>query len=298
MAAVVHTLLFSILVSSSFFSIVYSETPPPTPSSINKWCDKTPYPETCKQFMCHGPVPKQFEDFRKMAIRVALEKAVDAQGITRNLGPKCSNERERAAWADCITLYEDTILQLNNTLDLKCTHFDAQTWISTALTNLETCRDGFVELGVSDFYTPLIARNVSQLICNTLALGNGSNEKATYNDGFPSWVSPRDRKLLQSGVPAANLVVAQDGSGNYGTVQAAIDAAASKRSGSGRFVIHVKQGVYKENVQIGKKVLNIMLVGDGIGITVITGSLSVVGGSTTFNSATVGKPSIFCCSHN
>ncbi|KAG6677491.1 hypothetical protein I3842_14G029900 [Carya illinoinensis] len=102
----------------------------------------------------------------------------------------------------------------------------------------------------------------------------------------PDWVKGGDRKLLQSSSPAsqANIVVATDGSGDYTTIKDAI-SAASKRSGSGRYVIYVKQGTYKENVEI--KLKNIMLVGDGIGKTIVTGSKSVGGGSTTFKSATV-----------
>jgi pectinesterase len=62
---------------------------------------------------------------------------------------------------------------------------------------------------------------------------------------------------------------------------------AIPKNNKGRYVIHVKAGVYNEQVEIKAK--NIMLVGDGIGKTVITGSKSVGGGTTTFRSATVGK---------
>ena len=56
----------------------------------------------------------------------------------------------------------------------------------------------------------------------------------------------------------------------------------------------MKSGVYKENIEIGNKMKNIMLVGDGLKNTIITGSRSVGGGSTTFNSATVGEDLISC----
>ncbi|THF94563.1 pectinesterase 2-like [Camellia sinensis] len=275
----------------SFSSLFCSALSSLSSDDINQWCDKTPYPEPCKHFMSNGShnfAPKEKSEFRKMAMQIAMERALKAETHTKWLGSKCRNEREKTAWSDCLKLYESTILQLNHTLDpnTKCSDFDAQTWLSTALTNLETCRAGFIELGVSDFMLPLMSNNVSKLISNTLAINNGSNEKQTYKEGFPTWVSPGDRKLLQSSSPAANLVVAQDGSGNYRTIQAALDAAA-KRSGSGRFVIRVKSGVYKENIEIGNKMKNIMLVGDGLKNTIITGSRSVGGGSTTFNSATV-----------
>ncbi|KAH7841272.1 hypothetical protein Vadar_027791 [Vaccinium darrowii] len=223
-----------------------------------------------------------------MAMQVAMERALTAKTHNKELGSKCRTEREKNAWADCLKLYESTVFQLNQTLNQKCSNVDTQTWLSTALTNLDTCRAGFTELGVSDFVWPLMSNNVSKLISNSLAIdNNGSSHNQTYRNGFPTWVSPGNRRLLQSSkTPTANLVVAKDGSGNYRTIKAALDAAA-RRSGSGRYVIHVKRGVYSENIEIGINMKNIMLVGDGLKNTVITGNRSVGGGSTTYDSATV-----------
>lgn len=85
----------------------------------------------------------------------------------------------------------------------------------------------------------------------------------------------------------ANVVVAKDGSGKYKTVNEAVTAAPE--NSNSRYVIYVKKGVYKETIDIGKKKKNLMLVGDGKDATIITGSLNVVDGSTTFRSATVGN---------
>ncbi|KAJ6761196.1 PECTINESTERASE [Salix purpurea] len=164
-----------------------------------------------------------------MSIELAMQRALTAQSHNKWLGPKCRNGKEKAAWADCLRLYQDTIAELNRTIDSKT-----------------KCTD------------------------------------------FPGWLKAGDRKLLQTSSPTPNLVVAQDGSGNYRTIKAALDAAA-QRSGSTRFVIRIKSGVYSENFDIGKNLKNIMLVGDGLRFTIITGSRSVGGGFTTFNSATVGK---------
>ncbi|EOX96263.1 Pectinesterase 2 [Theobroma cacao] len=262
-------------------------------NAVRSWCSKTPNPQPCEYFLSNDPknTPiKDEPDFLKISMQLALERAERAQSHTYLLGPKCRNKREKAAWADCLNLYELTILRLNKTVDssIKLNKDDAQTWLSTALTNLETCRTGFIELGVPDYILPMMSNNVSNLISNTLALNKAPYKEPSYKDGFPTWVKPGDRKLLQSSSPAsrANIVVAQDGSGNYKTIKDAI-SAASKRSGSGRYVIYVKAGTYKENVEIRSKLKNIMLVGDGIGKTIITGSKSVGQGSTTFNSATV-----------
>nr|XP_043618973.1 probable pectinesterase/pectinesterase inhibitor 17 [Erigeron canadensis] len=288
-----NTLLLATLVACLFFSGVYGYTK----SEIKTWCSQTPHPHPCEHFLSsnsnYGPI-KQKPDFVKALLKVTLERAKYAGSHTLSLGPKCRNKRERAAWADCLELYENTIQYINKTVDpyQKCSQVDMQTWLSTALTNQETCRAGFKELGVTDYVWPQMSNNVSSLISNTLAMNKGSVgnslpvEPSPPNSKFPSWVKPGDRKLLQSSTPQANVVVAQDGSGNFKTIGAAI-AAAAKRSGTGRYVIRVKAGIYKENIEITKKVKNIMLLGDGIGKTIITGSKSVDGGTTTFKSATL-----------
>ncbi|CAI5480405.1 unnamed protein product [Closterium sp. Yama58-4] len=85
--------------------------------------------------------------------------------------------------------------------------------------------------------------------------------------------------------PRVNAIVAKDGSGTHRTLKAAIASAPMK----GTFVIFIKRGVYDEQILFDNQ--GIVLVGEGMGKTVITGKKSVVGGSTTFNSATLGKHS-------
>lgn len=84
-------------------------------------------------------------------------------------------------------------------------------------------------------------------------------------------------------------MVAKDGSGHVTTVQAAIDVARRRKVASGRFVIYVKRGVYQENINVRRNNDDVMLIGDGIGSTIITGDRSVKDGYTTFNSATASK---------
>ncbi|MQL73505.1 hypothetical protein Taro_005865, partial [Colocasia esculenta] len=84
----------------------------------------------------------------------------------------------------------------------------------------------------------------------------------------------------------ADVVVALDGGDNFTTVQAAVDSSPNK--GTARYMIYVKQGTYDEIVRLGSSKTNLMIVGDGMNKTIITGSLNVVDGSTTLNSATLG----------
>lgn len=273
---------------------------------ISYWCKTTPHPEPCMYFLGHNSHnrPKNRAHFRQMLFQVTLDRALHARNCTMRLGNECGSKRKKAAWDDCKRLLGDTIFQLNrtvqgtrrNTSRKGCSSFDAQTWLSAALTNLETCRSGSFELNVTKFIAPITTNNVSELISDCLAVNRAflSHKKDIENDEdpeFPSWVREGDRKLLQSSPWAwrANVVVAKDRSGQFTSIQAAINYAAKARRGHGRFIIYVKRGVYWENIEVGYNLNNIMLVGDGMRYTVISGSRSVARGFTTYSSATAGK---------
>jgi pectinesterase len=121
---------------------------------------------------------------------------------------------------------------------------------------------------------------------------------------FPTWLSLGDRRLLLAADSwSANVTVAQDGSGDYNTIQQAVDAAAaaaasffSGNSNSSsskpaaaapRYVIHIKEGIYHEIVRVSLPFL--IMLGDGINKTIITGNRSATDPSmTTYQSATFG----------
>lgn len=111
------------------------------------------------------------------------------------------------------------------------------------------------------------------------------------NEETEKWV--RERKLLQMGengnISVTEMVaVSKDGTGNFTTIGDAVAAAPNRTdNGSGYFVIYVASGVYEEYVSVGKNKVNLMMIGDGINRTVLTGNRSVVDGWTTFNSATL-----------
>ncbi|KAJ6428678.1 hypothetical protein OIU84_020362 [Salix udensis] len=95
---------------------------------------------------------------------------------------------------------------------------------------------------------------------------------------MPKWLRPKDRELLQmSDLKKADAIVAQDGSGNYTRITDALKAVPEKSNK--RYVIYVKKGVYFENVRIEKNQWNVMVVGDGMNKTIVSGSLNVVDGT-------------------
>ena len=78
------------------------------------------------------------------------------------------------------------------------------------------------------------------------------------------------RHLSAVAMANADAVVAADGSGQYRTVQAAIDAAPQDTSPARRWVIAVKQGTYRERVYIQHEKRFVSLVGEDPARTVIT----------------------------
>ncbi|CAH2078929.1 unnamed protein product [Thlaspi arvense] len=90
---------------------------------------------------------------------------------------------------------------------------------------------------------------------------------------FPPWVTRHSRRLLARGNRInANVVVAKDGSGKCKTIAQALAMVPMKNTR--KFVIHIKQGVYKEKVEVTKQMLNVMFVGDGPTKTIITGDIA------------------------
>ncbi|XP_020594858.1 pectinesterase 2-like [Phalaenopsis equestris] len=261
----------------------------PSSHNIDCWCRSVPHPEPCRLYLSHpNSTVHRRSDFFKISVKAALNLAVHAQARTRRLGSRCSSEAEKTAWLDCWKLFGNTVLQLNRTLFFSVNNsnaVDAQTWLSAALTNLYTCNKGFTELKAnSSFMQPVFSYRVSDLISNCLAI-NSASFNGTVE--LPRWGWEGGRRLLQAS-GRADFVVAKDGSGNFGTIKAALDAAAAlRRSSSRRIVVHVKIGVYAEYLQIASSLRDLTITGDGKGKTIITGRRSVALGYTTFSSATI-----------
>ncbi len=86
-----------------------------------------------------------------------------------------------------------------------------------------------------------------------------------------------------------NLTVAKDGSGNYTTVQAAIDAAPT--NGTSAYTIFIKNGTYKEKITVASNKTFITLIGESVANVILTyddySGKAMAGGGTfgTSNSA-------------
>ncbi|OIT05174.1 PREDICTED: pectinesterase/pectinesterase inhibitor PPE8B-like [Nicotiana attenuata] len=88
-------------------------------------------------------------------------------------------------------------------------------------------------------------------------------------------------------VQTPHAIVAKDGSGNYTTITDAIILAPN--NSVNKYYIIIKQGTYYEYIQIDKWKTNIVLIGEGMENTIISGNKSYGGdGIKTSLTATVG----------
>ncbi|WJX54329.1 pectinesterase [Trifolium repens] len=271
-------------------------------------CNQTPYPHVCNHYIGSTTTNTlstlDSSSFHDMALKVTMDQAIEAHKLVSTMElNNFKDKKAKSAWEDCLELYEDTIYQLKRSINSNNLN-DKLTWQSASITNHQTCQNGFIDFNLPSHlnYFPSMLGNFSKLLSNSLSISNTlassyssssssslSNTKQNggrklLSDGFPSWVSGSERKLLQA-TTGADIVVAQDGSGHYKTISEGV-AGASKLSGKGRVIIHVKAGVYKENIDIKRSVQNLMIFGDGMDSTIVTGNQNAIDGSTTFRSAT------------
>ncbi|KAK9084877.1 hypothetical protein Sjap_025288 [Stephania japonica] len=292
--------LIAIAISSAALLSINNHFTNSSNSSLSHLCERAHDPQSChtllSQELGHSLVHRSNDlGLLNLFLSNSVSRISSTIKLVQHVQNRANDVREQSALADCMELMSSSI---DRVLDSKSALrslalVDAQTWLSTVLTNHVTCLDGLqgesrsvMEAELED----LIARDRTALsmLTSSSSFKDGDIETfVTMRDEFPSWVSVKDRKLLETRIDAvqANVVVAKDGSGKYKTLGEAI-ASAPDNSNS-RYVIHVKKGTYKEKVEVGKKKKNVMIVGDGMDSTIITGSLNVVDGSTTFDSATL-----------
>ncbi len=74
---------------------------------------------------------------------------------------------------------------------------------------------------------------------------------------------------MAEGEKKYDIVVAQDGSGDYRTVQEAIDAVPDYRK-AGETVIYIKNGVYKEKLVLAESKQKVTMIGESVEGTILT----------------------------
>ncbi|GFQ05785.1 probable pectinesterase/pectinesterase inhibitor 51 [Phtheirospermum japonicum] len=113
----------------------------------------------------------------------------------------------------------------------------------------------------------------------------------TERDGFWEHVS-RSHGSWSGAIPAGlkeNVTVCRGAGCAYTTVQEAVDASPNNTEPGKWFLIRIRAGLYEETVRVPLEKKNVVFLGDGMGKTVISGSMNVgQPGMSTYNSATIG----------
>ncbi|KAL6545010.1 putative pectinesterase/pectinesterase inhibitor 22 [Orobanche hederae] len=321
MALANYFLLLTILLSCSFhvpsngLILVQNQT---LQSIILKSCDKID-----NQASCLSNIQSQIKSYDQISIlTAALHNALNEARSTidkiATFNTLSISHREQLAIEDCRELLDFSVTELTWSMSemhnvrsgLKNLQSDGniKAWLSAALSNQDTCIEGFegTDRRLERFIRGSLSQ-VTQLIGNVLTLysqmhrqpskplGNSSSGMTSRdheyeedgNRDFPKWMTDGDKEIFVSSRNGMHVdsVVALDGSGHYRSIGQAILEAPSHSNR--RYVIYVKKGVYVENIDMKKKKTNIMLMGDGIGQTVITGNRNFMQGWTTFRTATV-----------
>ncbi|CAI9098420.1 OLC1v1035064C2 [Oldenlandia corymbosa var. corymbosa] len=202
------------------------------------------------------------------------------------------------ALSDCLELLDTSADQLGWTLEALLNPLrtkvgtgdlssDLRTWLSSVIVNLDSCKE-LLDHGRSNNNSKISLgkelKKIASLVLHTLAMVHPNRNANDETQQRPFWLELRRRKLVQACKESANAVVALDGSGQFTSINKAVKSAP--KHSPEPFVIYVKRGVYNEYVVVKKNKWNIVMIGDGMDATIITGSRSVADGLKTYHSAT------------
>ncbi|KAL9405418.1 hypothetical protein Peur_002390 [Populus x canadensis] len=277
----------------------HTESLSPQMKAVSTLCQPTYYKEACTNTLSavNSTDPKELIKGGILAISDSLKKS---SNLTDDLVVKNNSDEPRAKMAlnDCKELLQDASERLQDTLskvggiDLQSLSDhadDYRTWLSSIIAYQEMCLDGFEEnsplkaqVQNSTDYGSQLTDNVLNILAGlSQVLGSlglkfnvpSTSRRLLQADGYPTWMSAADRKLLASrgnGGARPNAVVAHDGSGKFKTINAAL--AAYPKGLKGRYVIYVKAGIYREYVTVTKDRPNVFIYGDGARRTIVTGN--------------------------
>ncbi|XP_051145245.1 21 kDa protein-like [Andrographis paniculata] len=174
-----------------------SAAPAPAPGTtarasdyIRTSCETTLYPELCYRslFGYANAVQKDPARLARVAVGVSLSRARHMADYLANISGAAEyggDGRASAAVHDCFSVFGDAVEQIRGSLkkmrrlngtgeELRFQMSDVQTWMSAALTNEDTCTDGFEDVEDGPLKTDVCDRTVKvkEVTSNALALVN------------------------------------------------------------------------------------------------------------------------------
>ncbi|KAK9060950.1 hypothetical protein SSX86_018130 [Deinandra increscens subsp. villosa] len=249
-----------------------------TTGSIDWWCTQTPHYQTCNHHITYSNISSttiSINQFLDMTVAAAINEARSvqkrAQGIYLDYEP---NALGKNLWGSCVDYFDGIVFTLNMVLDPteQASPFDIHTWLSAGVTYINMCEKGFEMINMTNTMLHSISTELTNLLLNSLAISVAIRGVNSNSLGLHGWNISHDYKLSNLTNLTPDVVVAQDGSGNFRTVQEAVNSAGNRKRGKRYTFIHVKRGVYDEQVVIPQGLNFIMIFGDGINKTIITGN--------------------------
>ncbi|GER27238.1 plant invertase/pectin methylesterase inhibitor [Striga asiatica] len=288
----------------------YSENPPNSNHNIvAEVCRASRDSSRCQATLSqpgHAPPYASVPQAIQSALWVSSQNLNSGRGMIRDILDASSGNLNRSnAAKNCLELLRYSEYRLNLTGealargDLK----DARAWLSAALvyqydswSALKYVNDT-AQVGRAMAYLDSALIGVTSdalaMIVNYDIFGDkiGSwGPVRTERDGFWEPVSGSSSSSGPGLVPTGlnpNVTVCKSGC-DFGTIQEAVNSGPDNADIGKKFVIRIMAGVYEEIVRVPLEKRNVVMLGDGMGKTVITGSMNVgQQGVTTYNSATV-----------
>ncbi|KAL0395960.1 UNVERIFIED_CONTAM: putative pectinesterase/pectinesterase inhibitor 51 [Sesamum calycinum] len=318
MAAILSFALISLLLFFTISSASRHHKPTKTdnlPSDydiIKEACKASRDPSTCQTSLsqsAHVPSNANVLEVIQSTLWVSSQNLNKGRGMVQDiLDASAANQNRSNAAKNCLELLRYSEYRMNlvgDALPLGKMK-DVRAWMSAALVYQYDCWSALkyvndtslVDKTMAFFYSSLLgsSSNALGMMVNYDIFGEKTGSwvpPKTERDGFWEPVSDSPSTGSMGGVPLglkADATVCKGGNGcDYETVQQAVNAAPDNAGLGSRFVIWIKAGIYEETVRVPLEKKNVVFLGDGMGKTIITGSMNVgQQGVSTYNSATVG----------
>ncbi|KAG0497651.1 hypothetical protein HPP92_002342 [Vanilla planifolia] len=284
-----------------------------TSKSASTLCSQAVYKEVCEETLSSINETSTVGDIIRAAVKVITGEVQSAYQKVHELHKDAKGSIDNDGFEFCKELLADASDRLAAVLaeaDNGHRLNDFEAWLSMVISYRTNCLASIeseelnVQLNAALQNTTVLTDNAIAIVSSigrvakALDLGlnitidggiSGGRRLLAAADGYPSWMSAADRKLLASHRPITfrarpNAVVAKDGSGQFKTINDALKAMPKKYSG--RYVIYVKAGIYNEKVIVEKDKPNLLIYGDGPRKTIVTGRLNFAEGVGTFKTAT------------
>ncbi|KAL4318822.1 hypothetical protein GQ457_18G012940 [Hibiscus cannabinus] len=154
---------------------------------VRSSCVHASYPGLCLRTLSSYSGPANTpRDLAQAAVKVSLTRARKVSSYLTSAGVTGKNKKERGALSDCVEQVASSVDELGKTLGelqrlrgetFKLQMSNAETWVSAALTNEDTCVDGFEGVnGKVKSEVKKMIMNVAKVTSNALYMINRLDE--------------------------------------------------------------------------------------------------------------------------